>query len=151
MIIRHDHIFSFIQVWNGGVLILHSYAFFVAIPLLELLLSPSRIPSSFPILYPVLGFWRIPLHAEKTSKLRYPITKFCVSRIPHCSCRSNWPDLLPGLLKCRILLSTGKSLFIEHKRKQMRYPLDRDLYSGLRRPPRIPVELCQVFVLLLVC
>ena len=49
-----------------------------------------------------------------TSKLRYPITKFCVSRIPHCSRRSSWPDLLPGLLKCRILLSTGKSLFIEY-------------------------------------
>ena len=52
---------------------------------LELRLSLSLIPFSFPIPHPVPRFWQIPLSEKaKEVKSRIPSRHFASSRIPHC-------------------------------------------------------------------
>ena len=115
IIIPHDRMQYFLLSGSGrGDLIPYSSAFFATIPRLELMPSLSRIPSSFPIRYPCRDF-SASRFTRRGQNSRIPSGNFAFLEF-RTVIRSNWPDLLPRLLKCRILLSTApdKSLFIEY-------------------------------------
>ena len=79
---------SYNRVWKG--ILIPQYCFFFTTSFhLELLLSLSLIPFSFPIPHPVPRFWQIPLSEKaKEVKSRIPSRHFASSRIPHCRSRA---------------------------------------------------------------
>ena len=79
---------SYNRVWKG--ILIPQYCFFFTTSFrLELRLSLSLIPFSFPIPHPVPRFWQIPLSEKaKEVKSRIPSRHFASSRIPHCRSRA---------------------------------------------------------------